>query len=109
MTANLPAHVGRDITNETGYALVCSRESATGALCGEPATWHVIWTDDGENSLVCPGHLDDSKTFGPVQIHTTANGACSMPGSIWLRYEERCVMEALEEEPARERRQEMPA
>ena len=92
---DLPEHIGRDIETEVGGALICSYEIGDG-LCGKPAPWHVMWLSGelgAENSLTCDEHKAQAEAYGPLQIHSTADSFCSLPGSIWVHAEERCVID----------------
>jgi hypothetical protein len=91
----LPEHIGRDIEMEVGGALICSLEIDDG-LCGKPALWHVMWTSGdlgAENSLTCDEHKARAEAYGPLQIHSTVDSFCSLPGSIWVHAEGRCVID----------------
>lgn len=106
MSTPLPAHVGRDLEPETGCALVCGAtpdgNPDTGAICGQPATHHLKWNTDGENGLSCDQHLDAGLGFGPVDVHGTDNGACGMPGAVWVDGSpSHCTMFALDDDPDR--------
>jgi hypothetical protein len=99
MSDQLPPHIGRMTDAETGYALVCTHEQ-DGALCGAPARWHIIWTEDVEHGHACDAHKHQAYAHDPVEIHSNTDSACGMPGSYWLREEHRCAMDLLGEEPA---------
>jgi hypothetical protein len=103
-----PRHVGRETDAETGYALVCNA-TADGdpwkdALCGQPALWHIRWTDalPTENSFACADHLGFALRFNPFDVHSVENSACGIPGSYWVPGNpSHCMMMALDGEPDR--------
>lgn len=102
----LPAHVGRDLEPETGYALVCGctpdGDPNTDAICGQTATHHIKWNPEGENGFTCDEHHPAAAAFNPVDVHSTHLSACGMPGAIWVDSKpSRCTMLALDEEPDR--------
>lgn len=58
--------------------------------CAAPATWHVMWDGDFDNSFTCDTHMklvearwmfDDRHPVGPD---------CGMPGALWLYSKQRC-------------------
>jgi len=110
MPDQLPAHVGRIVDEETGYALVCTAVRTGGdpdrdPLCSKPAQWHVRWeAENTENDFACDDHLDLAMRFQPFGVHSVENSACGMPGSFWVESDSersRCQMDALDEDPDR--------
>lgn len=65
-----------------------------GEECGKPATWHIIWTLDGENGSACDEH-HASSTAAYVCVCSHRRGPdCMMPGSFILwPPENRCVVD----------------
>lgn len=62
-------------------------------LCPKVAAWHIIWTDDAENSMACEEHAMESvMLFGAIQMHDRTLD-CGMPGCLWVRDEHRCIRE----------------
>lgn len=102
---DLPAHVGRQTDQETGYALVCNAtpdgNPHTDAICGKSATHHLRWDAvTTENSFACDGHLGYALNFGPHDVHSVEDSACGMPGAHWVvGRPSHCSMDALDEEP----------
>lgn len=54
-------------------------------LCGKPATWHLIWTPDGENGLACDEHAAWANANFTEYDRHPFGGVCCMPGSfvVW--------------------------
>lgn len=54
-------------------------------LCGKPATWHIIWTPDGENGLACDEHAEYARAHFVNYDRHLFGGVCCMPGSfvVW--------------------------
>lgn len=107
---DLPPHVGRDVVDEIGYALVCTAVGPGGnphadPLCGKPAVVHVRWEPETtENGFACADHAQFAATFRPYQTHSVANSACGMPGSVWMDTEDGgsvCEIIALDGDPDR--------
>lgn len=102
-----PAHLGRVIDAETGYALVCGLtvdgDPDTGTICGKPAAWHLRWDEDTtENGFTCAPHLAAALGFYPHDRHTLENSACGIRGSCWVPGDpSHCTMLALDETPDR--------
>jgi hypothetical protein len=74
-------------------ARTCQRELGA-HLCGRHAAWHVIWDQTTENSVACDTHATEAMhPWHAEQVHQlTAD--CTMPGSVWLPEERRCVFPA---------------
>jgi hypothetical protein len=75
--------------------LQCNRafNAALTDHCGKPATWHIIWTSDAENGLVCDEHANEARRrWAFVGIHPYEM-SCSMPGARYLADENRCVVD----------------
>jgi hypothetical protein len=78
---------------EQGWdARTCQRELGS-RLCGRPAAWHVIWDEAPENSVACDGHATEAlDPWHALQVHPL-RADCTMPGSVWVAAERRCVFE----------------
>lgn len=67
---------------------VCGYETG-GTICGAAATWHVIWTPDGENGAACDRHMPNAKTFAYWAAHRYED-VCGAPNSVFSNEENRC-------------------
>lgn len=61
-------------------------------FCGALATYHLLWTSDGDCSPACEEHaLEAIRIWRPVQVHKIAP-ACVSPQGAWDLEEKRCVV-----------------
>lgn len=52
--------------------------------CGKPATWHVLWTADGDNGLTCDEHYAEvGIRWASLDSHPFG-GVCCMPNTVWI-------------------------
>ncbi|GAA4626903.1 hypothetical protein GCM10023196_037040 [Actinoallomurus vinaceus] len=56
--------------------------------CGKPATWHVLWTVDGTNSLDCDEHMADAEKQWVFYGRHRLGPHCLHPEALF--YEDRC-------------------
>jgi hypothetical protein len=83
---------------EQGWNITtCERDTSDGQfplgeqLCGKPAAWHIIWDTTQENSVACDQHATEAlHPWHALQIHPLQPD-CTMPGSVWIEQERRCV------------------
>lgn len=54
------------------------------AICGRPATWHLLWDADMENGLACDEHKAVALANWPVYDLHEARDVCNVPDSRWL-------------------------
>lgn len=60
-------------------------------LCAKPGAWHIIWDATAENAVACDGHATEAVApWHAEQIHPL-KADCTMPGSVWIPEERRCV------------------
>lgn len=52
--------------------------------CGKPATWHFMWTEDGENGLCCDEHHDEALRVWSHHDKHPMTAVCTMPDSSWF-------------------------
>jgi len=49
-------------------------------LCSQPALYHVLWTKDGEQSLLCGVHYHEARNrWSFVAMHAYVDHLCSFP------------------------------
>ena len=73
-------------------AFVCARvvQDEPYRLCGKLATWHVMWTANGENGLVCGEHEHEARwRWAFFAIHPY-EVTCSVPGAIYFKAANAC-------------------
>lgn len=58
--------------------------------CGQPATWHIAWDTDIENSLACDEHMAYAQQFAHLDRHPVGVD-CAMPGTSWHFELKRCI------------------
>jgi hypothetical protein len=76
----------------------CGWEPTTGTACGQPATWHVLWTTTphphtggAPATFYCTPHMNTANTrFAYTDRHRTSSG-CDMPDADWSFDELRCA------------------
>lgn len=76
----------------------CGWEPTTpGTPCGDPATWHILWTTTPRPTggppatFVCDPHMATANNrFTYTDRHTVSSG-CDMPGASWSTDELRCA------------------
>lgn len=85
---------------EEAPPFICSRRIGTGptpdeppVYCGKPATWHIIWTLEGDNSIACDEHADSARANWVFAGMHPYSEVCSMPGSRWVPELDRCVVD----------------
>lgn len=69
------------------------RYSPTGRVdddCGEPATWHVMWDGDCDNSVACDTHMQLVLRCWVFDDRHPVGADCTMPGALWLFKGRRC-------------------
>jgi len=58
--------------------------------CHQPATWHVMWDGDLDNSLTCDQHMDLIQRRWMYDDRHPVVADCGMPGALWLYKLKRC-------------------
>lgn len=56
--------------------------------CGAPATWHILWTVDLENGVVCNEHMGEAQRRWVYVERHSISPDCTMPDARW--FENRC-------------------
>lgn len=56
--------------------------------CGKPATWHVIWTVEMDNTLCCDEHMADALIQWVFFMRHPIGPDCTMPDALF--YDDRC-------------------
>ncbi|MFC7909039.1 hypothetical protein [Streptomyces nigra] len=65
--------------------------------CPDDATWHILWTPEGDAGLACDPHMAVARErFVFVDSHPVGSD-CGRPGAHWSLHNQRCV---LPDEPA---------
>lgn len=62
--------------------------------CGRLATWHILWTVQGDNSLDCDEHMAKAQTRWVYFARHPLSPDCTLKGAIWRK--DRCVVEGQE-------------
>jgi hypothetical protein len=68
--------------------------------CSKPATWHVVWTADLDNSVCCDEHMDYANAFAYYDRHPITD-LCTFPAAVlvwsWDEPPGRCVWQVDDE------------
>lgn len=78
----------------------CTREMASGGVCGRSPVLHIMWEDLGvgegvEHGMACAGHVEEvRRLWKPWATHAIGD-CCGMPGSTFRVEENICVFEDL--------------
>lgn len=97
---NEPRVVGPD----NDHRPVCSYiPTGGGATCGTPATVH-LWVarspSGGVRLAACDPHAPIARATGPVVQEHPYQGLCDLPGTVWSRELNQCVIDDSGVEPA---------
>lgn len=90
MTSPLPPMGGHAPPERCGRLLEWPDESSQ---CPNPATTHVIWTEDMENGLECDEHAAEARSKWVFWAMHPYRLDCSMPGARFIEAENRCVVD----------------
>jgi hypothetical protein len=52
--------------------------------CGKPATWHFMWTPEGDNGLTCDEHHDEALRVWTHHDRHPITAVCTMPDANWF-------------------------
>lgn len=52
--------------------------------CGRPATWHFMWTQDGDNGLCCDEHHDEALRTWTHHDRHPITAVCTLPDANWF-------------------------
>ena len=52
--------------------------------CGQPATWHIMWTADLDNGLACVEHMEEARRKWTYYAAHPYEPTCSMPGAFFV-------------------------
>lgn len=55
-----------------------------GEYCGQPATWHVLWDGDLDNSVTCDEHMMLIQRRWVYDDRHPVTADCTMPGALWM-------------------------
>jgi|tagenome__1003787_1003787.scaffolds.fasta_scaffold20983200_13 hypothetical protein len=58
--------------------------------CHAPATWHVMWDGDLDNSFTCDQHMDLIQRRWMYDDRHPVVADCGMPGALWMYKLNRC-------------------
>lgn len=58
--------------------------------CGRPATWHVMWDGQLDNSLTCDEHMTLIQQRWMYADRHPITADCTMPGALWVFLNDRC-------------------
>lgn len=64
--------------------------------CGKPATWHVMWDAELDNSLTCDEHMALIQQRWMYADRHPVTADCTMPGALWVFLNDRCEFPELE-------------
>ncbi|MFJ3507835.1 hypothetical protein [Streptomyces luteogriseus] len=81
--------LGRDLAHR-GQKCSHSPSDTKATDCPNDATWHIMWTTDGDVGLSCTPHMDVARRFVFVDSHRVGPD-CAMPGALWDLDGKRCV------------------
>jgi len=87
---NLFPPLGRDV-NTRGQHCGHSPADTPDTDCKNPATWHIMWTTDGDAGLACDQHITEARRFVFLDSHPVGPD-CVMPGTHWDFDAKRCVV-----------------
>jgi hypothetical protein len=74
------------------YDLTCGRLTTDpDGHCPKRATWHVMWTSDGTNTLCCEEHMTEARQQWAFYGRHQLGMACTVAGAIFL--DGRCVLD----------------
>ncbi|MFE7727444.1 hypothetical protein ACFU5D_16815 [Streptomyces anthocyanicus] len=90
MTMQPFAPLGRDLAHR-GQTCSYSPGDTDATDCPASATWHIMWTADGDVGLACDPHMAVARErFVFVDSHRIGPD-CAMPGVLWDFDHQRCV------------------
>ncbi|MFJ3950308.1 hypothetical protein ACIPXV_09585 [Streptomyces libani] len=78
-----------DGTQSCGYKPTAASED-----CGQPATWHVMWDGQLDNSLTCDEHMTLIQQRWMYADRHPVTADCTMPGALWVFVNDRCEFPA---------------
>lgn len=52
--------------------------------CHKPATWHVMWDGDLDNSFTCDEHMELIQRRWMYDDRHPVVADCGMPGALWM-------------------------
>lgn len=83
------APLGRDLAHR-GQKCSHSPGDTEATDCPNDATWHIMWTTDGDVGLACDPHMAVArKRFAFVDSHRVSPD-CGMPSARWDFENKRC-------------------
>ncbi|MET7687973.1 hypothetical protein ABZT06_08330 [Streptomyces sp. NPDC005483] len=88
-------------TQTCGY-----KPSGASEDCGKPATWHVMWDVQLDNSLTCDDHMALIQQRWMYADRHPVTADCTMPGALWVFVNDKCEFPTSATSAAR--RAEMP-
>jgi len=84
------APLGRDVAHR-GQKCGHSPADSAATDCTADATWHILWTADGDAGLACDPHAAVARQrFVFVDFHRVGPD-CNMPGAWWDHDRRRCL------------------
>lgn len=73
--------------------LDCVRKLDDGSYCGKPATWHIMWDSDLENSTACDEHMAEVRNQWCFFAAHPHEWPCTMPGRMYDHEHNRCFVD----------------
>ena len=70
-----------------GYKPVTASE-----YCAAPATWHVMWDGELDNSFTCDTHMELIKSRWMFDDRHPVVADCGMPSAFWKYNDNRCEL-----------------
>lgn len=58
--------------------------------CNKPATWHVMWDGELDNSFTCNTHMELIQSRWVYDDRHPVAADCGMPGALWMYKLNRC-------------------
>ncbi|MEU3990103.1 hypothetical protein AB0F24_17300 [Streptomyces platensis] len=68
------------------------KPSTASEYCAAPATWHVMWDGEFDNSFTCDGHMELIKSRWMFDDRHPVAADCGMPGALWMYKKHRCEL-----------------
>lgn len=90
MIDNPPPSIGREV-NASQQQCTFSPDNTPATDCGQPATWHILWNLDIDNSLACDQHMAFADWQHAYIDRHPVGPDCCMPDTVWLDIAKRCA------------------
>lgn len=85
------APLGRDLAHR-GQTCSYSPGDTDATDCPDKATWHIMWTAEGDVGLACDPHMDVARRRFVFADSHRIGADCAMPGAFWDFDNRRCIV-----------------